>query len=161
MSDCADVESSSPQPYLLYSPSDVSTASSAFSNTADIWSDTLSQSSGTSATSASSVDAETCDGESCLMQSQVEDDEIVAYDWIKTVQASQNSNVRQHPRRRSSTRTSCPPQLLRQSGRKVSFVDSLVGKLLESGAFVLLLKCILRFCCADNRSNLASIFCVM
>jgi hypothetical protein len=41
------------------------------------------------------------------------------------------AELRQNPRRSSSTsttRTGCPPALLRQSDRKVNFVDSLVGK---------------------------------
>lgn len=40
--------------------------------------------------------------------------------------------LRQHPRRTSvgaTSRTGCPPPLVRQSDRKVSFVDSLVGKI--------------------------------
>ena len=51
--------------------------------------------------------------------------------WSQTVQCSSQSGVpveqRQNPRR-SSSAISKPPTLVRQDERKVSFVDSLVGK---------------------------------
>jgi hypothetical protein len=37
--------------------------------------------------------------------------------------------LRQNPRRTSAARPVCPPALVRQSDRKVNFVDSLVGML--------------------------------
>ena len=40
------------------------------------------------------------------------------------------AELRQNPRRTSSTRSGCPPKLVHQQDRKVNFVDSLVGMFL-------------------------------
>ncbi len=118
-------------------PYSSSIASSASSSTASVWSDTASQSSDDSSVTGSS-DNETSETYCCTSQpapsfTTCEQGISVATYWPKhKVQVEGAPAQRQHPRRTSvgsTARTGCPPTLVRQSDRKVNFVDSLVGKI--------------------------------
>ncbi|KAI2634821.1 hypothetical protein GGS26DRAFT_525341 [Hypomontagnella submonticulosa] len=109
-------------------PYNSSIASSASSSSASVWSEVSSQSSDDTSVSisAASDSSEQCDSYVCtrrLPPSQC--------NWW-SAQAQQSDvpqELRQNPRRTNSsstTRTGCPPSLVRQSDRKVNFVDSLV-----------------------------------
>ena len=117
-------------------PYSSSIASSASSSTASVWSDVASQSSDDSSVTGSS-DNETSETYCCTSQpapsfTTCEQGISVATYWPKhKVQVEVAPAQRQHPRRTSvgsTTRTGCPPTLVRQCDRKVNFVDSLVGK---------------------------------
>lgn len=117
----------------LYAPCGSATSSIASACTASVWSDTASQSSDDTSISANTSDSDPCD----------------AYCFPKRVTATTAQNVvnyrrslhqrdaeavpaelRQNPRRSApgshTGRGSCPPPLVRQSDRKVNFVDNLV-----------------------------------
>lgn len=134
MNCCSDEDLSSSPPYISYLPSACaygSIASSASSSTASIWSDTCSQSSDdSSVNSVATSDSETLDVDCCTSRSSYGQNSSVAVCWTKALPAAVAPQQRQHPRRDSLVRSICPPQLIRQSDRKVSFVDSLVGKIL-------------------------------
>lgn len=118
-------------------PYSSSVASSASSSTASIWSDAASQSSDDSSAPSDSDPAEPY----CLTSTQAAPsftnastacDQVIS---VATYWPKHRTNVelgqeqRQNPRRTSVTaRSGCPPSLVRQCDRKVSFVDSLVGK---------------------------------
>lgn len=116
-------------------PYSSSIASSASSSTASVWSDVASQSSDDSSVTGSS-DNETSETYCCPSQPApsfaCEQGISVATYWPRhKVQVEVAPAQRQHPRRTSvgsTTRTGCPPTLVRQCDRKVNFVDSLVGK---------------------------------
>ena len=119
-------------------PYSSSIASSASSSTASVWSDVASQSSDDSSVTGSSSDNETSETYCCTSQpapsfTTCEQGISVATYWPKhKVQVEVAPAQRQHPRRTcvgSTTRTGCPPTLVRQCDRKVNFVDSLVGKI--------------------------------
>ena len=97
--------------------------SSSASSTASVWSDAFSQSSDDTSLSISSFDSsEQCDS----FASQTEA-------ACSRTRIEVPRELRKNPRRTSSSATSrsgCPPALIRQCDRKVNFVDSLVGKLL-------------------------------
>lgn len=110
-------------------PYNGSLASSASSSSASIWSDAASQSSDDSSSSSISQDSHyatsATSNVSCLPSTATWKNQLEA-----AVQAP--TELRQHPRRTSigsATRSGCPPSLVRQNDRKVSFVDSLVGKI--------------------------------
>lgn len=114
-------------------PYSSSIASSASSSTASVWSDVASQSSDDSSVTGSS-DNETSETYCCTSQPApsftCEQGISVATYWPRhKVQVEVAPAQRQHPRRTSvgsTTRTGCPPTLVRQCDRKVNFVDSLV-----------------------------------
>lgn len=122
-------------------PYSSSLASSASSSSASVWSDASSQSSDDSSVTGAHSDSE--NPESYCSTSQPPPSfpianntcarsTAIAPSWPKhTVAAAAAPEQRQHPRRTSigqTSRTGCPPSLVRQCDRKVSFVDSLVGK---------------------------------
>jgi hypothetical protein len=116
-------------------PYSSSIASSASSSTASVWSDTASQSSDDSSVTGSSSDNEASETYYCTSQpapsfTSCEQRISVPTYWPKhKVQVEVAPAQRQHPRRTSvgsTTRTGCPPTLIRQSDRKVNFDDSLV-----------------------------------
>ena len=122
-------------------PYSSSIASSASSSSNSVWSDASSQTSDDSSHTGAPSDSET--SESYCYTSQpapsftaantvCESNTSIATYWQKhQLPAEVPSEQRQHPRRTSvgsTSRTGCPPTLVRQCDRKVSFVDSLVGK---------------------------------
>lgn len=122
-------------------PYSSSIASSASSSSASVWSDASSQTSDDSSITGAPSDAEP--SESYCYTSQpapsftaantvCESNTSVAAYWQKHQQPTEvPSEQRQNPRRTSigtTSRSGCPPSLVRQCDRKVSFVDSLVGK---------------------------------
>jgi hypothetical protein len=137
---CGEDDSS---PYITSyrnGPYSSSIASSASSSSASVWSDASSQSSDDSSTTA---DSEILDTYCCTSQPQpsfitssttYEQTSSNATSWPNqqaTAEVPQPPELRQHPRRTSAgatSRTGCPPALVRQCDRKVNFVDSLVGK---------------------------------
>jgi hypothetical protein len=117
-----------------------SIASSASSSSASVWSDASQLSDDSSITSASSDSDST---EHCCptqpppsfqsTSNSCEQGISIATYWPKHRTSAEVAPEPRHPRRSSSgstTRTGCPPSLLRQSDRKVNFVDNLVGKIL-------------------------------
>jgi hypothetical protein len=148
---CSDDDSS--PPYITSyrnGPYSSSVASSASSSTASIWSDAASQSSDDSSVTGTS-DSESAEA-FCPYQSTAssfkssshlpcEQSNSVATYWPKhklpaevapEQHHQQQQQQRQHPRRTSigaQARSGPPPSLVRQCDRKVSFVDSLVGKI--------------------------------
>ncbi|OTB05035.1 hypothetical protein M426DRAFT_57764 [Hypoxylon sp. CI-4A] len=117
-------------------PYNSSIASSASSSATSVWSETSSQSSDDTTISACNSDSsEQCDTYSSYtrltrpIQSDVSCRRISSSTcWsVQSQQPDVPQELRQNPRRTSATtRTGCPPPLVRQSDRKVNFVDSLV-----------------------------------
>lgn len=119
-------------------PYSSSLASSASSSSASVWSDASSQLSDDSSVTGALSDSETSDSYCCPSQpapsfpanSACEQGISIATYWPKRkVLVEVAPEQRQHPRRTcvgSVARTGCPPSLVRQSDRKVNFVDSLV-----------------------------------
>ncbi|KAI6775458.1 hypothetical protein HG530_002216 [Fusarium avenaceum] len=111
-----------------YAPYNTSLASSASSSLTSVWSDTTSQASDDTSISTISSDSDSCD--SYFSRKAVVADS--ALNFRRRVQRSQTeaqavpAELRQNPRRTSAARPVCPPALVRQSDRKVNFVDSLV-----------------------------------
>lgn len=112
-----------------YAPYNTSLASSASSSLSSVWSDTTSQTSDDTSISAHSSDSDSCDSYFSRKAAVAEN----APNFRRCAQRTQTealpAEVRQNPRRTSSARAACPPALVRQSERKVNFVDSLVGML--------------------------------
>jgi hypothetical protein len=128
-------------PYIStyqHGPYNGSIASSASSSTASVWSDAASQSSDDSLATAASIDVEAPESycytapTTTTTSSSLNTATLKTTSWQNpTVHVEAPVEQRQHPRRTSlgsATRTGCPPAMIRQSDRKVSFVDSLVGK---------------------------------
>jgi hypothetical protein len=119
--------------YIATFPYSSSIASSASSSTASVWSSNSSQSSDDSSVT-SSLDADSADsccyGGATYTSSLDEPCPAISASWPKHKLPEAATQPRAHPRRTSasSTRSGCPPQLVRQCDRKVNFVDSLVGK---------------------------------
>ncbi|KAE8450304.1 hypothetical protein EG329_006732 [Mollisiaceae sp. DMI_Dod_QoI] len=115
-------------------PYSSSVASSASSSTASIWSDASSQSSDDSSAPDTDISEPYCLTSSQPAPSFITSNNAceqaisVATYWPKhKINVEVTQEQRQHPRRTSVTaRTGCPPPLVRQCDRKVSFVDSLV-----------------------------------
>jgi hypothetical protein len=134
---CSDNDSLAFIKSIHNDPYNSSLASSASSSSASVWSDASSQHSDDTSISAVTSDTESsgayCFGSQAPHTSC--DQGNAAGLWAE--QASQTSvevpqELRQNPRRTSGatiSRTGCPPTLVRQSNRKVNFVDNLVGKL--------------------------------
>jgi PHO85 cyclin-5 len=139
---CGD-DDLSPPPYISSyhdGPYNSSLASSASSSSASVWSDVASQSSDDSSIHSVGAGSESDIPETycCTSQPSYQPSHHNICDsgvttttcWPKSVLASVAPEQRQHPRRTSVVaRLGCPPSLVRQSDRKVNFVDSLVGKL--------------------------------
>lgn len=118
--------------YIATFPYSSSIASSASSSSASVWSSNSSQSSDDSSVT-SSLDSESVDsccygGTSYAAASLDEPCPTISVSWPKHKLPEAAAQPRAHPRRTSasSTRSGCPPQLVRQCDRKVNFVDSLV-----------------------------------
>ncbi|KAI1635986.1 hypothetical protein F4809DRAFT_415304 [Biscogniauxia mediterranea] len=139
---CSDHDSLSFVHALRNAPYSSSIASSASSSSASVWSDAPSQSSDdTSVSAPSSLDSsEQCDSY-CYSQQRISStttnitsvssaQATSAASWSRRSQhVKVPQELRQNPRRTSSgatSRSGCPPTLVRQSDRKVNFVDNLV-----------------------------------
>ncbi|KAI1452137.1 hypothetical protein F4805DRAFT_471107 [Annulohypoxylon moriforme] len=118
-------------------PYNSSIASSASSSAASVWSEASSQSSDDTTYSACSSDSsEQCTSYSYARLSRPSRSDVTCSQislntcWpTQPKQAEVPQELRRNPRRTNSgatTRTGCPPPLVRQSDRKVNFVDSLV-----------------------------------
>ncbi|KAI1768189.1 hypothetical protein GGR53DRAFT_15614 [Hypoxylon sp. FL1150] len=119
-------------------PYNSSIASSASSSSASVWSEASSQSSDdTSVSTYTSDSLEQCDSypysrQAGTTQSGLCSQGLPSASWSAQTQLHQPEvpqELRQNPRRTNSgatTRNGCPPPLIRQSDRKVNFVDSLV-----------------------------------
>ncbi|KAM0236930.1 hypothetical protein ACHAP5_009267 [Fusarium lateritium] len=111
-----------------YAPYNTSLASSASTSLTSVWSDTTSQASDDTSVSTISSDSDSCDSYFSRKAAVVDS----ALNFRRRVQRSQTetqavpAELRQNPRRTSAARPVCPPALVRQSDRKVNFVDSLV-----------------------------------
>ncbi|KAI5925779.1 hypothetical protein F4810DRAFT_708292 [Camillea tinctor] len=138
---CSEHDSLSFVHALQNAPYSSSIASSASSSSASVWSDAPSQSSDDTSVSASSLDSsEQCDSY-CYSQQRISST-ISNTSTITNAQATSGvswsgrsqqvkvpQELRQNPRRTGSgatSRSGCPPTLVRQSDRKVNFVDNLV-----------------------------------
>jgi hypothetical protein len=120
-------------------PYNPSLASSASSSSASVWSDAASQSSDDSSIHSTGAGSESDIPETYCCTSQPPYQPFhhnICDSGVTTTTCWPKSGVapdqRQHPRRTSTgavARLGCPPLLVRQSDRKVNFVDSLVGKL--------------------------------
>lgn len=99
-----------------YAPYNPSLAATASTSSASVWSDTSSQASDDTSLSGASSDSESCDSYCLSKQTSCESVALPA-------------ELRQNPRRTAPGAHSrvCPPPLVRQSDRKVNFVDNLVG----------------------------------
>lgn len=116
-------------PPTYYAPYNSSLADSASSSSTSVWSDSASQSSDDSSVSSNS-DSDSCDS-FCYSKQTGSADSTLKY--RRRIQQAPTEAVpvqlRQNPRRTSTgphSRAACPPALIRQSDRKVNFVDSLV-----------------------------------
>ncbi|OTA76893.1 hypothetical protein M434DRAFT_87875 [Hypoxylon sp. CO27-5] len=119
-------------------PYSSSIASSASSSSASVWSEASSQSSDdtTFSTSLPSDSSEQCNSYPYTRLSRPSQSEVACKQTLLSTcwsgrprQPEVPQELRQNPRRTSSSttsRTGCPPSLVRQSDRKVNFVDSLV-----------------------------------
>ncbi|KAM0193891.1 hypothetical protein ACHAPQ_000058 [Fusarium lateritium] len=111
-----------------YAPYNTSLASSASTSLTSVWSDTTSQASDDTSISTISSDSDSCDSYFSRKAAVVDS----ALNFRRRIQRSQTeaqavpAELRQNPRRTSAARPVCPPALVRQSDRKVNFVDSLV-----------------------------------
>ncbi|KAF4945124.1 hypothetical protein FGADI_12180 [Fusarium gaditjirri] len=113
-------------PSSHYAPYNISIASSASTSTTSVWSDTTSQISDDSSLSAHSSDSDSCDSY-FSRKAAVADCSLNLQRRVQKIQAEVlPTELRQNPRRTSNARAACPPALVRQSDRKVNFVDSLV-----------------------------------
>jgi hypothetical protein len=109
-----------------YAPYNTSLASSASSSLSSVWSDTTSQTSDDISISALSCDSDSCDSYFSRKAAVVESAVNFRCRPQKTQTDTLPTELRQNPRRTSGARAACPPALVRQSERKVNFVDSLV-----------------------------------
>ncbi|KAI0883752.1 uncharacterized protein GGS22DRAFT_180401 [Annulohypoxylon maeteangense] len=118
-------------------PYNSSIASSASSSAASVWSEASSQSSDdTTISTCASDSSEQCASYSYARLSRPSRSDVTCSQislntcWpTQPQQAEVPQELRRNPRRTNSsasTRTGCPPPLVRQSDRKVNFVDSLV-----------------------------------
>lgn len=129
---CADEDSPL---YIATFPYSSSIASSASSSSASVWSSGGSQSSDDSSVNGSlDADSDSCGDRTLPAPPPAALDETscpaITTLWPKHLLPSTDGAApRSHPRRTSVSSTRAgPPSLVRQCDRKVSFVDSLVGK---------------------------------
>lgn len=118
-----------------YAPYNSALSSAASASTASVWSDTASQSSDDTSISANTSDSDSCDAYCLSKRATTTAQNVVNYRRSlhqRDVEAIP-AELRQNPRRSApgshTSRGGCPPALVRQSDRKVNFVDSLVGML--------------------------------
>jgi hypothetical protein len=117
-------------PPTYYAPYNSSLAGSASSSSTSIWSDAGSQSSDDSSFSSNS-DSDSC--ESYCYSKRTRPAETLLKYCQRAPQVPAEAvpaQLRQNPRRTLTgphSRAACPPALIRQSDRKVNFVDNLVG----------------------------------
>lgn len=136
---CSEIESLDFINSSQNGPYNSSIASSASSSAASVWSEASSQSSDDTSISAYTSDSsEQCDSyqysqQASKVQSGLQCNQgLPSASWSAQTQLQQPEvpqGLRQNPRRTNSgatTRNGCPPPLVRQSDRKVNFVDSLV-----------------------------------
>jgi hypothetical protein len=115
-------------------PYSSSIASSASSSSASVWSSGSSQSSDDSSVNGPlDPDSDSCCDRSLPAPPTSALDETscpaITTLWPKHLLPTEGAAPRSHPRRTSVSSTRAgPPSLVRQCDRKVSFVDSLVGK---------------------------------
>lgn len=105
--------------------------SSASSAATSVWSDTASQASDDTSISSNS-DSDSCDSYCRPSKPSAADKARFRPSLPKPTAEAVAPELRQNPRRTGSgshARAACPPPLVRQSDRKVNFVDSLVGTL--------------------------------
>lgn len=134
---CSEYDSPAFITSLRNAPYSSSLATSASASSASVWSDASSQSSDDTSISAPTSDSDSCESycytRPALSQAyQVSCEPLVKLTnpWIKQQTQQQQSQVevpaelRQNPRRTS--KSGCPPSLVRQADRKVNFVDNLV-----------------------------------
>lgn len=117
---CDAVSSPAFAPLRHAAPYNLALASSASTSTASIWSDTSSQASDDSSVSAITSDTDSCDSH-CGPSATKHAIPIPRSSALP-------AELRQNPRRSGSGSKprGCPPSLVRQSDRKVNFVDNLV-----------------------------------
>lgn len=117
--ECDAASSPAFAPIRYAAPYNPALASVAFSSTSSVWSDTSSQASDDSSASATTSDTDSCDSYCAPVTKQT-----------TTIRGSEAvpAELRQNPRRSAggSNSRGCPPALIRQSDRKVNFVDNLV-----------------------------------
>lgn len=127
---CSDQDALSYMKSYQNGPYNSSIASSASSSSASVWSDALSHSSDDTAASSTSDVSDQCDPSCYSQQQQQAVAALPEFTFSQTqIRVEIPKELRQNPRRTSSSATSrsgCPPSLVRQSDRKVNFVDSLV-----------------------------------
>lgn len=119
---CGEYDSPASVSNLHYAPYSSSLATSASASSTSIWSDSSSQTSDDSSSSAPTSDSDSCES-FCFQKPTTNASQKLAH--VETVPLE----LRQNPRRSSSSSTSrhgCPPTLVRQTDRKVNFVDNLV-----------------------------------
>ena len=122
-----------------YAPYNSSIADSASSSSASVWSDTASQSSDDTSISGQSSDCEPCDSYFLSKQTTSGNVGLSRRSYRAPQVDAVPSELRQNPRRSAPgchAKLACPPALVRQSDRKVSFVDSLVGRFQFSACFL-------------------------
>lgn len=125
----------------LNNPYSSSLATSASGSSSSVWSDASSQNSDDTSISAPLSDSDSCESypfSARQIPSQTSSsacDSVTRTKWIKhqssqvQPQVEAPAELRQNPRRTSSSSVSRPPTLVRQGDRKVNFVDNLVGKI--------------------------------
>lgn len=118
---CDAASSPAYAPLRHAAPYNPALASSASTSTASVWSDTSSQASDDSSASAISSDTDSCDSYCAPVSRKTVLQPRHASEVVPT-------ELRQNPRRSAggSKARGCPPTLVRQSDRKVNFVDNLV-----------------------------------
>ncbi len=119
---------------IRYAPYNSAISASASTSTASVWSDTASQSSDDTSISANTSDSDSCDSYCLSKRATVTASEKAASFRRSLLQREAETSVpaelRQNPRRTagSHARSAAPPALVRQSDRKINFVDNLVGR---------------------------------
>ncbi|KFA72700.1 hypothetical protein S40288_09498 [Stachybotrys chartarum IBT 40288] len=112
-----------------YANSNTTLSSSASTTNCLAWSDASSQSSDDTSLSANSSDSEPCESRYRPKTKASIEHALNSYSAVNQppLQAELPARLRQNPRRTScGLRVACPPALVRQSDRKVNFVDNLV-----------------------------------
>ena len=115
-----------------YAPYSSTISSAASTSSASLLSDAASQSSDDTSISSNTSDSDSCDIPCRSKRTATTAQNVVSYRRsLKNLGADAvPAELRQNPRRSGlQPRTSCPPALVRQSDRKVNFVDNLVGML--------------------------------
>ncbi|KAK2608692.1 PHO85 cyclin-5 [Conoideocrella luteorostrata] len=127
-----------------YAPYNSAISYAASTSSASVWSDAASQSSDDTSISTNTSDSDSCDLFCVSKQTATTAQNVVNYrrSLLRETEAVP-AELRQNPRRSApgshAARGGCPPALVRQSDRKVNFVDSLVGRLQ-----LLLLECLIQ-----------------